>query len=207
MTYLNIGCGTQIMPREKPTHHYLINDELYDMDCDWLNVDRIQTDGVDVQMDAFRYPWPLDSDAFDGALLSHIVEHIPHYTDGPYRDGFFDFFAELHRVLKIGSTAHILVPYAWSTAGMIDPTHTRYLVPGTFWYLCDDESNAPFRYKSGPRWIFASEPVFAMTDEYRRLSHKLFSDKGDADLLDGFFEALAVMINTSHEFYIQLRTI
>ncbi len=76
-SYINLGCGTVILPCAKPQHHSLLDDELYVYPL-WENVDRNAGEGVDRVVDLFRYPWPLESNAYDGALLSHICEHIPH---------------------------------------------------------------------------------------------------------------------------------
>ena len=75
--YLNLGCGRVILPAPKPAHHALVPDAIYDYPY-WHNVDRNQADGVDECVDLFTYPWPLESDSYDGALLSHLCEHIPH---------------------------------------------------------------------------------------------------------------------------------
>lgn len=75
--YLNLGCGRVILPAEKPAHYGLLPDSLtmYPL---WQNIDRNPAPGVDCVVDLFTYPWPLDDNSFDGALLSHLVEHIPH---------------------------------------------------------------------------------------------------------------------------------
>lgn len=44
----------------------------------WLNVDKVEGVGADKVFDLFRYPWPLKDESFDGAVLGHIAEHIPH---------------------------------------------------------------------------------------------------------------------------------
>ena len=67
---LNLGCGRLIFPTlDKPAHHTLLPDAIYTYP-DWLNVDRNQQPGVDKVVNLFEYPWPLESDAYDGALVS-----------------------------------------------------------------------------------------------------------------------------------------
>src|SRR5688572_6772440 len=68
---LNLGCGRIILPAPRPAHHALIDAAIYDYPY-WHNVDRNQQPGVNQVLDLFQYPWPLESDAYDGALLSHI---------------------------------------------------------------------------------------------------------------------------------------
>lgn len=127
--------------------------------------------GVDKIIDLFTYPWDLPSDSFDGAIISHVCEHIPHEpkfglqrseawpdmkewlkreTDlQNTQDGWFTFFSELYRVLTNGAIVYILSPFAWSQGGITDPTHTRYLTPETFSHSMRPDQNAPFAYSTG----------------------------------------------------------
>lgn len=75
--YLNLGAGRIILPAPRPAHHALVDEAIYAYPY-WHNVDRNAEPGVDECVDLFTYPWPLESDSYDGALLSHIAEHIPH---------------------------------------------------------------------------------------------------------------------------------
>lgn len=97
--YLNLGCGRIHLPGERPMHHQFVPLDIY-TEHEWVNIDRSPNVGADKVFDLFTYPWPLESDAYDGALLSHLVEHISHeiklapfeYADGlpathaPYKD-------------------------------------------------------------------------------------------------------------------------
>lgn len=74
--YVNLGCGKIILPKPIPVRA-LVDPTVFAYP-DWLNVDRNAGDGVDQVVDLFKYPWPFEDCSFDGALLSHIVEHIPH---------------------------------------------------------------------------------------------------------------------------------
>lgn len=75
--YLNLGCGREILPRERRPEYALVPEAVFNYPL-WHNVDRNATPGVDCVVDLFTYPWDLPSNSFDGALLSHLVEHIPH---------------------------------------------------------------------------------------------------------------------------------
>lgn len=84
--YLNLGCGNIILPAPKPAHYMLLPDGLTEYAL-WHNVDRNAAPGVDEVVDIFRYPFPWADNSFDGALCSHIVEHIPHeirLSEEPY---------------------------------------------------------------------------------------------------------------------------
>lgn len=75
--YLNLGCGRIILPDERPGHHSLVDAAIYNYPL-WRNVDRNAEPGVDEVVDVFTYPFPWEDNSFDGALLTHLVEHIPH---------------------------------------------------------------------------------------------------------------------------------
>lgn len=186
--YLNLGCGKIILPGAgKPAHHALIPEEVYSPDRQWVNVDRIAGEGVTVA-DVFSYPWAWEDNSFDGALITHLVEHIPHEVDLDWRfpdneslpysdpacerlqhlsDGFYAFFAELHRVLTPGAVAHVLVPYAFSSGAMQDPTHRRYVTPETFSYLVPNP-DAPFVLEGIGAWTMGNV-MFGLT----QMGHEL----------------------------------
>ena len=161
---INLGCGTNIMPTTQPEHHRLIPPTLYtDAEIQWDNVDWNAGPGVNKVVDLFDYPWQnLEDNAYDFALASHIVEHIPHHIvwEGQfmhrhteYQDGWFAWFAQLWRVMKHGGKAYILCPFLWSDSAFMDPTHTRHVGPGTFNYFNNiDQVDPPFRYRMAQRW-------------------------------------------------------
>jgi hypothetical protein len=160
--FLNVGCGNIILPCEQPMHHSLMPAELYDHP-NWVNADKVATGPGVEDVDVFTYPWPWMDQQFSGALLGHIVEHIPH--DPVFdlcwsirktelevlQDGWFVFFSELWRVLKTGAVAHIIVPHSNSDGALADPTHRRYVLPQTFGYFKNDEGAAQ-RYNIGSSW-------------------------------------------------------
>lgn len=75
--YLNLGCGLSHFPSPPPPGHEMVSPAVYSYPL-WLNVDKVAGVGADRVFDLFRYPWPLEDDSFDGAVLGHIAEHIPH---------------------------------------------------------------------------------------------------------------------------------
>jgi len=91
---LNLGCGRDIRDG-------------------FVNVDWHKHEGVDRQVDLFKYPWT-ELDQYVGKVehivANHIIEHIPHTARlnqylfnadklPPYVDGFFHFFYECWKLL------------------------------------------------------------------------------------------------------------
>lgn len=213
--FLNLGCGRVILPAPKPAHHALIPDGVHDYAL-WHNVDRNQQPGVDEVVDVFRYPFPWADNSFDGALLTHLCEHIPHeiqraecaIPDGDayvrwqalrnMQDGWFAFFAELYRVLTPDSSIHILSPYAWSHGAIVDPTHTRLLTPETFMHSMQPNPDAPFAYATGGLNLeLVDGGHFGITDRFKHLANQ-------PELL---WQAASTQINVFYEFYVRLRVV
>lgn len=205
--YLNLGCGNIHLPGERPAHHGLVDAAIYDYPL-WWNVDRNAGAGVDFVTDLFRYPWPMDSNGFDGAVLTHLAEHIPHgirhdetprgLALGELQDGWFAFWAELWRVLTPGAMVHVLSPYGWSDGAITDPTHTRMLTPHSFLHSMTPNPDAPFAYATdGIHFEMVGAPVYAVHPDYVDLSDNptLFGD------------LLRSRINVVHEFYVRLRCV
>lgn len=70
-----------------------------------------------------------DSISFFGGVL------IPEGTHPEYQGGWYAWFSELWRILKPSGKAYVLVPHAFSNAGVSEPTHKRYCLPATFNYF------------------------------------------------------------------------
>jgi SAM-dependent methyltransferase len=173
MRGLNLGCGRIQFP-VAPDAPYIWHLRKYlneycptahDFDAEWINADRNQIDGVDVQVDLFTYPWILDGDrpardnSFDVIWASHIIEHIPHraeynqYADYNLKragsvDGWYAFFYEVWRLLKPDGIVHLVCPSAFSASAVADPSHCRYILPESFSYFRPNLSD-PFDYGIG----------------------------------------------------------
>ena len=190
--YLNLGAGRTHLPGPQPAHHGLVDAAIYQFPL-WVNADRNAEPGVDLVFDAFRYPWPIASDSYDGALLSHLCEHIPHgirlalphghwldHVDDyiqrcaqleGMQDGWFAFWSEVWRVCTPGAIIHILSPYAWSAGAVTDPTHTRYLTEHVWTHSMQPDANSPFAYATGGLNLRLVEPVrFSITEMFAHLA-------------------------------------
>ncbi len=109
-------------------------------------VDIVKTKVTDYVVDLLSFPWSEFADnSVDEIECSNFVEHIPH---GDSRDDpFFQFFDEIHRILKpaefdpvnpnIAKTgfARITAPYYSSMRAWQDPTHQRAISEASFLYL------------------------------------------------------------------------
>lgn len=230
--YLNLGCGHIILPGVQPGHHALVDGGIYAYPL-WLNVDRNNAPGVDKVMDLFRYPWDLPDDSFDGALLTHIVEHIPHdirpssfEPEGDNlapvikkmqrykqlercQDGWYAFFAELYRVLTPGAVVHVLSPYAWSQGAVTDPTHTRLITEHTFTHSMSPDPHSPFHYETGGIHFEMVEPArFTLTAMFEHLRPQA----DDTPAARAYKEhelmlALQTRVNVAYELYVKLRAV
>jgi hypothetical protein len=218
--YLNLGAGKIIYPGEPHWSHGMVNQAIFQYPL-WHNIDRNAGDGIDECINLFTYPWPLQSDSYDGALLSHLCEHIPHKisiheperlmaTAGyipsdrarllmQMQDGWYAFFAELYRVLTDGAMVHILAPYGWSQGAITDPTHTRLLTEHTFTHsMKPDPDNVSFQYANGGIHFDLAEPV---TFKPTELFAHLLDDQAE------WTRALQTRLNVVYEFYTKLRVV
>jgi hypothetical protein len=102
---LNLGCG-----RKKLEGH--------------VNVDSQPLESPDVVCDLGVEVWPWEDNSVDGAVATHVLEHLPGET-------FFHFLRELHRVCKPGAQVEVLLPHPRHDIFLNDPTHVRPVMPGT----------------------------------------------------------------------------
>lgn len=220
------------MPQPKPAHHALIPDDVYDHEHKtWVNADKVTQSGVDLAFDAFTYPWPMADNEYDGALLSHLVEHIPHPINvtrnsgnglihcGAYwqtniprwrnrceeladmQGGWFAFFSELHRVIRPGGVAHVLCPYGLSVGAISDPTHTRLVTELSFSYFIPNP-DAPFEYNVGSEWAVQEFRVSMSND----LPLLLAAD-GDGVRVISPEQARMYLINSYVDLYVRLEVV
>lgn len=95
---LDLGCGKNKLPG-------------------FIGVDQYTMEGVDVVANlSGPHPWPWEDNSVDEVHSSHFVEHL----DAKQRVHFVN---ELHRVLKPGGVAKIVVPHWSSHRAYGDPTH------------------------------------------------------------------------------------
>jgi hypothetical protein len=227
--FLNGGCGRVILPAPKPAHYGLIDDAVTTYPL-WINADRNKVEGVDKVIDLFSYPWDFATDSFDGALFSHVVEHIPHYINTnvipPYdwngdfdwckraceleksQDGWWAFWSEVFRVCRDGSIIHVLCPYAWSQGAITDPSHHRLLTEHTWTHSMQPDPNAPFSYETGGIHFEVVNVTFGL---YQNWQHLLTHPHDNAETVSAkqakFNELLRSQINVVNDMYAKLRVV
>lgn len=125
------------------------------------------------------------------------------------QDGWYAFFAELHRVLTPGSIIHVLSPYAWSQGGVTDPTHTRLLTEQSFTHSMQPDPNSPFAYATDGLNLELVDPArYTVTQLF---AHLLPAPDDAPDVAAAkqtqLQRAMQTQVNVVYELYVKLRVI
>ena len=94
---LNLGCG-------------------YDIREGWINVDKVDNEGVDVIHDLDKFPYPFKDNVVDEIIMIHILEHLNKPKE---------VLDELWRISKPNARITIEVPHFSSWQAWGDITHKR----------------------------------------------------------------------------------
>lgn len=100
---------------------------------DWVNVDFIKTEGIDVVHNLNAYPWPFKDGEADEIKAIDLIEHLPTHIDG--MSTMLLFIEECHRILKPGGILFMTTPHWQSKNLWIDFTHVRGFDERSFDYL------------------------------------------------------------------------
>ena len=109
MKKLNLGCGKDILE-------------------DYINLDSISLEGVDVVHDLNKFPYPFEDDTFDEVLAKSVLEHLGNLGR---------VLEELQRISKLGAMIIIWVPHFASLGAFVDPTHKGFFTYYSFDYYCE----------------------------------------------------------------------
>lgn len=101
-----------------------------DIKTGWLNHDQVTSDDVDFVFDLNDMPYPLDSDNFDVAYASHVLEHI---------GDILSCVQEIHRLVKPGGLLIIRTPHYASNCCYGDLSHRHATGYQTFKHLADTD--------------------------------------------------------------------
>lgn len=135
---LNLGCGRNIL-------------------TDWINVDLVPLDGVDVIADlddCRKTKLPFADNEIDEFFASHLIEHL--HNPLP-------FMEELHRIAKPNAKATFRVPYGSSDDAFEDQTHVRPYFLKSFGFF-----SQPFYWMAdyGYRGDWLTEKIILLVDAH-----------------------------------------
>ncbi|MCP5520816.1 MAG: methyltransferase domain-containing protein [Verrucomicrobiales bacterium] len=119
---LNLGCGERLLPG-------------------YVNCDILPGVKADQHFDLNRPPYPFADAVASEVLMDNVLEHL---------DDVLAVMGEIHRVLRPGGRAQILVPYGKSDWALQDPTHKHYFTEQSMNYFCegwDYNYYVPFRFR------------------------------------------------------------
>jgi SAM-dependent methyltransferase len=106
---LNIGCGLEYIQG-------------------FINIDKNKEVKKDLELDLETAQLPFKNDSIEIIKASHVLEHINNYVN---------LIKEIYRVLKPNGVLYVRVPEKSCDAAYSDPTHVRYFVPASFYYLTE----------------------------------------------------------------------
>lgn len=135
---INLGCGRNILK-------------------DWINLDVVPLDGVDVITDlddCQKTKLPFADNEIDEFLASHVIEHL--HNPLP-------FMEEIHRIAKPNAKATFRVPYGSSDDAFEDQTHVRPYFLKSFGYF-----SQPFYWMAdyGYRGDWLTEKIVLLVDAH-----------------------------------------
>jgi len=88
-----------------------------DIKKDYLNIDSVKLNGVDLVLNLNKYPWPLKSDYFEEIYADNILEHL---------DSIIKPMEEIWRVSTNKARIIIKVPSFPGVNSAADPTHKQF---------------------------------------------------------------------------------
>ncbi len=110
MKKLNLGCGREILK-------------------DYVTLDIIKLDGIDVVHDLNKFPYPFEDNTFDEIRAKSILEHLGDIQK---------VLEELWRISKPGAVIDIWTPHFSSLGAFVDPTHKNFFTYYSFDYFSEN---------------------------------------------------------------------
>lgn len=153
---LNLACGTNLFKEG------------------FTNVDRIQTDPAVMVVDLDKLPWPWADDSVDVVASNNGLEHLAPLGIGSAQRNIIAVLKEIHRVLKPGGLAALVVPSTEWRGAFQDPTHVTYWNSGTFQYfIVESELYKEFHFE------MPDAPTFTITGLEEEQLGVFTLDEGD----------------------------
>jgi SAM-dependent methyltransferase len=158
----------------------------------YIGVDIADIEGVDVVHDLNVYPWPFEDESVDELETSHYIEHIPHESDTPGKDGLSCFMDECFRILKPGGKLLVVAPYYNSIRAWQDPTHRRAISEATFLYYNKEwrATNGLDHYKIDSDYDFVYGYAFDQLWASRSEESRNFAAKHYTNVISDIFVTL-----------------
>jgi len=186
MNVLDVGCGNAKTPGA-------------------VGIDGNPHTQADIIHDLNVYPWPLESNAFERIICSHIVEHVA---------DLLRFMEEVHRVGRAGARVEIVTPHFTNRFAYTDPTHVRHLGLRSFDYFTA-------RRAVRLNWItraletqyavpdFYVKPLFALERAHLRLARpfRWLGLQWFANRFPDFYELYWAFIFPARDLYFTLRVL
>jgi SAM-dependent methyltransferase len=138
---LHLGCDDKHTPESLGLQPMAADGTPAVREIQMINLDMNPHVHPDILCTLGKEPIPLADDSVDFVLALHVLEHIgDHQGD---KAAWFQFWAELYRVMKPNAAIQFECPYHNSVWAWADPTHVRAISEFTFLYLNQDA------YRSG----------------------------------------------------------
>lgn len=108
----------------------------------FIGLDQFPMPGVDHVLQIGTERWPFSDESIEEAYSNHFLEHLTNLNGANER---IHFFNELHRVLRPGAKALVILPHWNSERYYGDPTHKEPFSEMGVYYL-----NREWRIKQAP---------------------------------------------------------
>ena len=142
-----------MMPPPNTIPEIQVEKKLLKLDLGSANRPREGFESVDLyhpdathKVDLWKFPFPWADNSVEELSCTHFLEHLParevlrsecNVRGFKYEnwDFFFAFMSECYRILIPGGKMFVVVPNARCNRAFQDPTHRRFFVAETFFYL------------------------------------------------------------------------
>jgi SAM-dependent methyltransferase len=126
-------------------------------------------DTVDRVVDLNKVPWPWNDDSVDEVFVQDGLEHLFPLGITAGQRNIVVVLAEIHRILKPGGVAEIIVPSTDGPGAFQDPTHVTYWNRNTFLYFISGYMGKAYR---------GDYPEFALDGNEFSISDTIADDVG-----------------------------
>jgi SAM-dependent methyltransferase len=114
---------------------------------DAVNVDISDACSPDIVHDLRKFPWPLESNAYDYVFADDVLEHLPDTIAS---------MEEIHRICAPGAVVHITTPHFTCSNAYTDPTHCHQFGYFTFDHFTGESS---FTHYTSVRFSYAERQL------------------------------------------------